>query len=245
MNNEVIKTEQWKKAFKLFWNKWQQKKNDFENILKWWDVGKSKIREITQEISLELSRDKAQKEKAINNTINSIHARNPDDPRLEALRSEQKQLYELKASGAKIRSRAKWEEFGEKPTRYFHALEERNYSDRTWDSIKDKDGQVHSGIDDILRIQLEFYEDLYKAREQEPTEEEEKYFLDAIEVKVTEEKKQNMDQDISAEEIQGTKNKLKNNKSPGPDGITAEFYKDKEVWELIKDDFFRNGHFRA
>ena len=96
-----------------------------------------------------------------------------------------------------------------KPTRFFHALEERNHSDRTWASIKDKDGQIHSGIDNILRIQLEFYEDLYKARDQEPSEEEETYFLDAIDVRLTEEKKQNMDQDITAEEIQGIKNKLK------------------------------------
>ena len=81
---------------------------------------------------MDIARERNRTENEINSKIDLIHANNPTDPRLDELRLEQKKFYELKANGAKIRSRVKWHEEGEKPTRFFHALEEKNYSDRTW-----------------------------------------------------------------------------------------------------------------
>ena len=109
MNNEVIKTKTWRQAFKAFWQGWQNKKDDYENILIWWDVGKSKIRDLTQEIVATIAKEKREYEKCLTENINSIHATNPNDSRLDALKSEQKKFYENKASGVKIRSRANWE----------------------------------------------------------------------------------------------------------------------------------------
>ena len=61
----------------------------------------------------------------LNKHIDQVIKNNPNDPGLENLKEAQKTFYFNKAEGAKIRSRAKWEEEGEKPTRFFHALEEK------------------------------------------------------------------------------------------------------------------------
>ena len=49
---------------------------------------------------------------------------------------------EEQASGANIRSRAKWVEEGEKSSMYFHNLERKNYSNNTIKQLKRK--MVHT-----------------------------------------------------------------------------------------------------
>ena len=100
----------------------------------------------------------------------------------------------------------------------------------------DENGQTYTELDDILRIQLKYYEDLYRARPSEPTEAEENYFLDAIDMTVTDESKQTMDQNMTHEELDGSKSKMKGNTSPGEDGIIPEFYEDN--WDILKNDFY-------
>ncbi len=38
-------------SFKLFWEKWKERKSDFENLSQWWDVGKVQIKEFCQNVS--------------------------------------------------------------------------------------------------------------------------------------------------------------------------------------------------
>ena len=115
-------------------------------------------------------------------------------------------------------------------------MEEKHGSDRTWEKIIDSNGNVFTDTANIQRVQLEFYTDLYTSSGSSPSEIEENVFLDAIDMTLSPEKKTLIDQDISLDELTDAKGKMKNNKSPGPDGIIIEFY--KEFWEIIKDDFF-------
>ena len=50
-------------------------------------------------------------------------------------------IYENKAKGAIIRSKTKWIEQGEKPTKYFFNLEKRNYNRKVIRSLKKPDGE--------------------------------------------------------------------------------------------------------
>ena len=45
----------------------------------------------------------------------------------EALKSELNEIYSTKGKEAMFRSKVKWVEQGEKPTKYFFNLEKRNY----------------------------------------------------------------------------------------------------------------------
>ena len=70
-------------------------------------------------------------------------------------------LISRETEGAKIRSRAKWIEEGEKPTRYFFRLEQQRAEKNSFDSVVDTDGSEKTSQADIKRVFANFYRDLY------------------------------------------------------------------------------------
>ena len=60
-------------------------------------------------------------------------------------------LYEYRATGYHIRSRAKWAQDGEKSSKYFLSLEKERQSSNVTNSLKDSTGQVHHSYDGILQ----------------------------------------------------------------------------------------------
>ena len=64
---------------------------------------------------------------------------------------------EEQASGAKIRSRAKWVEEGEKSSKYFYNLERKNYSNNTIKQLKKENGSHTTSNKEILNEQYKFY----------------------------------------------------------------------------------------
>ena len=78
---------------------------------------------------------------------NAFHA--GDDSVVSELRVVESALSSLisrEAEGAKIRSRAKWIEEGEKPTRYFFRLEQKRAEKNSFDSVIDADGNENLTI---------------------------------------------------------------------------------------------------
>jgi hypothetical protein len=54
MNLETIKSEQFRHAFKIWWDNWKIEKNKYSDIREWWDLAKNKIQLLTMEISRNL-----------------------------------------------------------------------------------------------------------------------------------------------------------------------------------------------
>uniref|UniRef100_A0A670JNS3 Reverse transcriptase domain-containing protein n=1 Tax=Podarcis muralis TaxID=64176 RepID=A0A670JNS3_PODMU len=82
-------------------------------------------------------------------------------------------------------------------------------------------------IVDPKRIQqnfLQFYEELYKKGEEDSTQIE-KYLERCIGKTVTEEERIQLNRPISIEEIESAIKKMKLGKAPGPDGLSAKYYK--------------------
>jgi hypothetical protein len=44
MNLETIKSEQFRHAFKIWWDNWKIEKNKYSDIREWWDLAKNKIK---------------------------------------------------------------------------------------------------------------------------------------------------------------------------------------------------------
>ena len=55
-----------------------------------------------------------------------------------------------------------YEELGEKPSGYFLNLENRNFMDKVITKLIDSDGNEYRNSDDILKLQKQYYQDLYK-----------------------------------------------------------------------------------
>ena len=65
------------------------------------------------------------------------------------------------AEGAKIRSRAKWFEEGEKPTRYFFCRENQRAAKNCFETVTYTQGQEVSSQIDMESILVDFYKNLY------------------------------------------------------------------------------------
>ena len=66
-----------------------------------------------------------------------------------------------------IRSKVKWAEEGEKPTRYFCCLESRNYVNKTIPKIEKGDGSIIRNQQEILSEVKKIYSDLYNCQDRE------------------------------------------------------------------------------
>ena len=70
-------------------------------------------------------------------------------------------MYEQKAAGYQVRSRAQWVENGEKSTKYFLGLEKSRQNSNCIECLKDSNGESQHSDDEILHIAKSFSENLY------------------------------------------------------------------------------------
>ena len=90
-------------------------------------------------------------------------------------------------------------------------------------------------ISDTLRTKP-FYENLYKTNDSVEASDSIEAFLNRLNIpKLSEEQRQSCEGRISTEECRTIIETLKNNKSPGNDGLSIEFY--KSCWDLISKPF--------
>ena len=95
-------------------------------------------------------------------------ASSADSQQTNCLEVEQNQLtqelcliYENRAKGSIVRSKTRWIEQGEKPTKYFFNLEKRNYNHKTIKELKHPDGKSVTKEEEILEEIEIFYKELY------------------------------------------------------------------------------------
>ena len=108
---------------------------------------------------------KKQKQERENNLIKDIeNLENSQDPDLELIETRKEELQNVrkeKLNGVIIRSRVKWAEEGEKPTKYFCSLESRNYVNKIIPKVVKEDGTSINKQEDILNEVKNFYKKLY------------------------------------------------------------------------------------
>ena len=99
--------------------------------------------------------------------IDILKENDHDQGEFKILESQLMDIHATIAEGAKIRSRVKWWEDGERSTRYFYQLEKIHGKDQLWNRIIDHDETILQGTDNVQKVQVKFYEDLYTSQELE------------------------------------------------------------------------------
>ena len=123
--------------------------------------------------------------------------------------------------GSIVRSRVNWELHADKPTKYFLSLEKQNHHKKTIYRIKNQKGDIVENRIEVLEEIRKFYMNLYKTKTVDIDS-----YVQKLEIpQISEQTKTELDLDISIEEVGLALSKLKNGKSPGTDGLTADFYK--------------------
>lgn len=138
--------------------------------------------------------------------------------RLETLRKK-------KLSGSLIRARSNWIENGEKPTKYFCNLENRHFTNKHITKLIDKHGNEMFKDEDIVNETKNFYENLYLSRDDSLCNVDTEKFKNVIDNKLTDDEALQLEGEITLQELAECLRKMKNNKSPGSDGFSVEFFK--------------------
>ena len=154
----------------------------------------------------------------------------------ETLEEKKNELEEIRkdyVNGLLVRARAKWIEDGEKPSKYFCNLEKRNFVNKNISKIITTSNKVITEQKELLGEIKRFYETLYSNRDEYLEDVNLNLLLQNCEcVKITNDIKSNLENDITLAEISNALKLMKNEKSPGPDGYTAEFF--KFFWNDLK-----------
>ena len=144
---------------------------------------------------------------------------------LENLRTE-------KMKGHFVRSRTQWATEGEKPTKYFCSLENKNFIEKTVKCLKVKDTYI-TEQKQILHEMKAFYSQLYSNRDQELTKPNLNDLFQDIDIrKLTPSEANELEGPITLDELSSTLKNMKSNKTPGIDGFPSEFF--KVFWSRIK-----------
>ena len=80
------------------------------------------------------------------------------------LKKELQSLYERKGKEVLFRSKCRWIEKGERPTKYFFNLEKRNYNKKTISELELDNGELLTEEKLILQEIESYYKDLYTSK---------------------------------------------------------------------------------
>ena len=143
---------------------------------------------------------------------------------LEDKKNKLEEIRKIKIDGVMLRSRCRYEDLGEKPTKYFLNLESRNYQDKVINHLIDENGDEVYKTKDILDTQKRYYKNLYTEKIQiddTPIKE----MIGNNENQLNDDEAQMLEGEITYEELTTALKNMKNSKSPGNDGFTTEFLK--------------------
>ena len=152
---------------------------------------------------------------------------------------ELEKLIEYRTKGTILRAKCRWHNGGEKNTKYFLNLEKRHYKQGTISQLKRDDEQFVITDKEILNDCETFYKRLHSSSKGSQNE-----LTNSIFFGMQTEKKLNLTEQkackglLSKEECLKALKGMECSKTPGSDGLSAEFY--KVVWNNISDLFLNS-----
>ena len=204
-----------------------------------WEIIKGSIRDETIKYASKINRKKKEQEETLKSKITELEQQliiNSNDldkcKQLIDSKSELNNLIENNIKGILLRAKAQWIEGSEKNTKYFANLEKKRAEAKSIQQLKTKNNSIIQDQKDILNHTANFYKDLYKKDTNIEKNNYERFFTNICN-KISPEQTQNEQKYLSQHECAKALLDMKNNKSPGSDGISAEFY--KIFWTDIKE----------
>ncbi|KAL9978330.1 hypothetical protein ACROYT_G015830 [Oculina patagonica] len=173
-NNSLLKDQEFKMQIQNNYPVIKAKYAKIEDMRLKWELIKMELRGVT----IAFSKNKARTMRAYIENVEKqlaeldIEILNYSGPQSELepnqleqdrLKKELQYFYGKRGEGAIFRSKLRWVEQGEKPTKYFFNLEARNFMQKTIVELRVSDSQTVVNDSEILKRIEEFYENLYSS----------------------------------------------------------------------------------
>ena len=154
---------------------------------------------------------------------------------LEDKKAELEKIIEYKTKGAILRTKCRWHDEGEKNTKYFLNLEKRHCRKGVISQLKLRENVFVTKDKEILSECENFYKNLYKSTIDTRHLQTDSNFFGDLKVKTLDpDEKAKSEGLLTRPECLESLKSMAPDKSPGTNGIPAEFY--KVFWQDIADD---------
>ena len=170
-----------------------------------------------------LGREIASLEKQLDNVTNDSLLYHIVSERITSLRKELENIFEYRTKGAIIRSKSQWYNEGEKNSRYFLNLEKRHCKQGTISQLKVNETDFVTTDKDILSECMAFYKNLYTSKSSDCLES--SSFSQVNIISLTKEERTICEGVLTEKECFEALKNMDSDKTPGTDGLPAEFYK--------------------
>ena len=229
----------------------EEYQNDiFVNDALMWEMTKLNIRKQSLIYSTlkkaKISRCEEELEKEINSLQCLIETSNmkEEDKKntlnaLDTKTLELEKIIEYRTKGSILRARCRWHNEGEKNTKYFLNLEKRHYNRGAISQLKLENENFVTTDKEILSECETFYKTLYSSNNGSQNERAGKvFFKTQMEKKLNQTEQDSCEGLLTKTECLEALKKMECNKTPGSDGLPAEFY--KVFWNDIADLFIKS-----
>ncbi|KAJ4946299.1 hypothetical protein JOQ06_023967, partial [Pogonophryne albipinna] len=215
-----------------------QRKGDFSSLRQWWDHGKTQIRLLCQQHTLNVTQDIIRSMKDLESDIvelETISETTGDRGYIEILKEKKMalaNLLDVKVQGALVRSRFLNTNEMDAPTSFFFGLEKKNGQRRVIHSLLSDTGQEITEPSQIRRRAVSLYSTLYTS-EYEEGETLSEGFCNEL-PQVSEETNSQLEGPLTIQELQTALQGMQGRRAPGIDGLSVEFY--KAYWDVLSHD---------
>ena len=145
--------------------------------------------------------------------------------KLDSLEADLNTIVDQETAGLIVRSRIRWAEHGERSSKYFCNLEKRSNEKKNIHILKNESGSIISDQHDIIKELQSFYQSLYTSKSTPNNKNNVTSFLNELDLPhICEDSKAKLNCDFTRAEILTSLKSLNLNRSPGYDGLPAEFY---------------------
>ncbi len=206
----------------------------FESFQDWWEFLKQSIKEESISFSGNRRRQLCRDRVCLTNRLIRLRQRLVDGDNTVAdcildTESRLKALYSKELQGIIVRSRAEWIEEGERPTRYFFQLQKAKAQKCHISSVYNSAGIEVFTQDEIEQAHVDFYSSLFS---EEPVDLDiQNDLLSSLSRQLSADQASLCEGALTLDEISFAVKNMNTNKSPGPDGLTVEFY--RKFWDLL------------
>ncbi|KAL9979988.1 hypothetical protein ACROYT_G008516 [Oculina patagonica] len=199
-----------------------------------WEMIKLKVREKTISYAAYKNATTKRQEEALEseialleNQLDNAENNNPSfhivAERITTLKKDLEKIIEYRTKGAIIRSKSLWYNEGEKNSKYFLNLEKRHCKHGTISQLKVNDSYFVTTDKDILAECTEFYRNLYTSKI--PDCFQSSVFAKVNTTSLTQEEQTLCEGKLTQKECFEALKNMNPDKTPGTDGLPAEFYK--------------------
>jgi len=207
----------------------KQKYIDVEDLNLRWDLIKMEIRGFTVKYSKNKSRERKSTETTLQNRINELFKRAEAEPNkniiceIQRIRLRLKNIMHYKTKGAILKSKVGDTKTANATLVTSTTLRKEMMNKKTLSKLKRSNGTVTNDQFEILREQIEYYKALYTSATHPKNSKDavSTFFENITPLENTDQ--QMCEGKVSAEECLKAFNDFQNEKSPGTDGLPAEF----------------------